>query len=196
MPNLLQQLENNEAILLMYLAGELPDADRAEVEQTLAADPALRAELAELAAANDGVTALLAQLDATRAPARVDAAARFVGQAVTAAAARRPALRLAGATDDDAPIARRRLRMAWWAYPVAAAAIVIIGIMIYPGSKPRGTTPTNPQIVMAPEVDPPVRIFPAEDASLADVERGVYSLRTGSGFFDEPATTELLELDR
>ena len=45
MKSYLQQLENNEAILLMYLAGELPDADRAEVEQMLAADATLRSEL-------------------------------------------------------------------------------------------------------------------------------------------------------
>jgi hypothetical protein len=45
MKSYLQQLENNEAILLMYLAGELPDADRQEVEQMLASDSALRHEL-------------------------------------------------------------------------------------------------------------------------------------------------------
>ena len=39
MSNLLQQLENNEAILLMYLAGELPEPDRVEVEQMLVSNP-------------------------------------------------------------------------------------------------------------------------------------------------------------
>src|SRR4051794_36705438 len=116
MSNLLQQLENNEAILLMYLAGELPDADRAEVEQTLANDPALRAELAELTAVNDGVRTLLAQLDNGRAPARCEAAVRAVSRAVASAAAQRPTLRLAGAAEEDLPMARRRFHMAWWAY--------------------------------------------------------------------------------
>ena len=45
MPTQLQHLENNEAVLLMYLAGELTDSDRAEVEQMLATDARLRAEL-------------------------------------------------------------------------------------------------------------------------------------------------------
>jgi hypothetical protein len=41
----LQDLENNEAILLMYMADELPRADRLEVEQMLASDAGLRGEL-------------------------------------------------------------------------------------------------------------------------------------------------------
>jgi len=45
MKSYLQHLENNEAILLMYLSGELPEADRQEVEQMLASDATLRAEL-------------------------------------------------------------------------------------------------------------------------------------------------------
>ncbi len=45
MTSFLQQLENNEAILLMYLADELPPQDRAEVEQMLASDAGFRGEL-------------------------------------------------------------------------------------------------------------------------------------------------------
>ncbi|HEY1922466.1 MAG TPA: hypothetical protein VGG44_06845 [Tepidisphaeraceae bacterium] len=45
MKSLLLELENNEAILLMYMADELPTSDRLEVEQMLASDPTLRAEL-------------------------------------------------------------------------------------------------------------------------------------------------------
>src|SRR5258706_8742588 len=63
MSNLLHELENNEAILLMYLAGELPEEDRIEVEQMLAGDPALRAELAELAALQDRVSGMMARAD-------------------------------------------------------------------------------------------------------------------------------------
>jgi hypothetical protein len=76
---------------------------------------------------------------------------------------------------------------------------VIIGIMIYPGQKPKRSTPNDgpTQIVgtmqLPPDTD--VRIFPAED-SLAEVERGVYSLRTGGSFFDEPAAVELPDSDR
>lgn len=45
MTSSLQKLENNEAILLMYLAAELPPQDRAEVQQMLASDAGLRSEL-------------------------------------------------------------------------------------------------------------------------------------------------------
>ena len=48
MSSLLQQLENNEAVLLMYLADELPAEDRAEVEQMLATDAGMRAALESL----------------------------------------------------------------------------------------------------------------------------------------------------
>jgi len=45
MKSYLQQLANNEAILLMYLADELPAQDRAEVAQMLASDATLRRDL-------------------------------------------------------------------------------------------------------------------------------------------------------
>jgi len=44
----LQELQNNEAILLMYLAGELAPQDHVEVEGMLASDANLRRELASL----------------------------------------------------------------------------------------------------------------------------------------------------
>jgi anti-sigma factor RsiW len=46
MASLLHELENNEAMLLMFLTGELPEEDRMEVVQMLASDGGLRAELA------------------------------------------------------------------------------------------------------------------------------------------------------
>jgi hypothetical protein len=48
MSSLLHKLGSSEAILLMYLADELPRDDRAEVEQMLATDAALRADLERL----------------------------------------------------------------------------------------------------------------------------------------------------
>ena len=77
MTSLLHQLENNEAILLMYLAEELPAEDRADVEQQLASDPALRAELEELRATHDGVTSTIERLDVeTRLPVSESVAVR------------------------------------------------------------------------------------------------------------------------
>jgi hypothetical protein len=56
MSSLLHKLGSNEAILLMYLADELPREDRAEVERMLSADAGLRADLERLR----GVDELLA----------------------------------------------------------------------------------------------------------------------------------------
>ena len=43
MSSLLPQL-NNESLLLMYIADELPAEDRVEVEQMLTIDPGMRAQ--------------------------------------------------------------------------------------------------------------------------------------------------------
>jgi hypothetical protein len=115
--SLLHQLENNEAVLLMYLAGELPPPDRAEFEQMLATDAGLRAErdrLAEVTARLDDALAKLDAADRRLPPA--DAAARRVGRMaarwhadrLAAEAARRPAR----------PVGR----VSRWTYPLAAAA--------------------------------------------------------------------------
>src|SRR4051812_12694387 len=114
MSNLLGQLENNEAILLMYLAGELPEEDRAEVEQMLASDPALRALLAELTALQADVDGTLARCDVGAAllPRR-EAAVRRVARALVAAQAQ-PEPHNDAADQPTGP----RFRIAWWAYPI------------------------------------------------------------------------------
>ena len=76
MASLLQQLENNEAILLMYLADELGADDRREVEQMLRGDAGLAAELDELRAAQNAVMAAIGakhhmQLTDTLGPAQI-----------------------------------------------------------------------------------------------------------------------------
>ncbi|MDB5332448.1 MAG: hypothetical protein JWP03_3599, partial [Phycisphaerales bacterium] len=62
---MLQQL-NNEAVLLMYLADELPQDDRADVEQKLATDPTLRAQLAVLEQAQEMFVTGMGRLDAAQ----------------------------------------------------------------------------------------------------------------------------------
>jgi len=132
MSNLLHELENNEAILLMYLAGELPEEDRIEVEQMLAGDPALRAELAELAALQDRVSGMMARADINSTDvSRREAVVRRVSRALTAA--RLEPLRTESAPADTA---RRRLRIAWWAYPIGIAAALLVGIMLLSDNRP------------------------------------------------------------
>src|SRR3712207_2997256 len=89
MPSLLPNL-TNESILVMYLAGELPDEDRAEVERLLTIDATLRGQLEELRASYDEAEAAFASADATeRVSLSSSAAARRVGQAVRSWHARR-----------------------------------------------------------------------------------------------------------
>jgi hypothetical protein len=68
MKSYLQHLENNEAILLMYLADELPPQDRAEVEKMLAADPALRTDLENLRQTQQLAIDVIESLDSTTRP--------------------------------------------------------------------------------------------------------------------------------
>ena len=131
MSNLLQQLENNEAVLLMYLARELPDDDRAEVEQMLASDPALRRALEELAALQEGVVETFASADAGVALSRRDAVVRSVSRAMAAARVEsvfaKPAAPEAG---------RSRFRVPYWVYPIAAAALLVVGILLMSDRRP------------------------------------------------------------
>jgi anti-sigma-K factor RskA len=127
MSNLLGQLDNNEAILLMYLAGELSDHDRAEVERMLRRDADLRAQLAELAAANDSVTAMLGQLDSPIAASRREAAVRSVSRALLAARHERLAY-----ASSSVRTARTSLNLKRFLVPAAAAAILVIGIFLWP----------------------------------------------------------------
>lgn len=176
MSNLLGQLENNEAILLMYLAGELPDEERAEVEQMLANDPALRGMLAELKALQSDVDGTMAQADAGDRVAllpRREAAVRRVARAI--AAAREGAGERKAPADEPA----RRFRIAWWAYPIAAAAALVVAFVMLTdgrtvklaGTQPMETQPTEelaqvPRILETPQ-DPSIdRIERAEQEFL------------------------------
>jgi anti-sigma factor RsiW len=172
MANLLQQLENNEAILLMYLSGELPEQDRYEVEQMLADDPGLRAALAEVAALHDDVTGLLGRADAAQVLSRRETVVRRVGRAIAAAHA-------SAAGAPAAAPAKRRLRIAWWAYPIAAAALFVVAVMLL-SDQTRVRLVVNPDpyhdfpdTVPASQAAPQyAQIFPDE------LERELISLKT------------------
>jgi hypothetical protein len=64
----IQDLENNESILLMYLAGELPPQDHAEVEQMVMSDPNLREQLSSLQQMQQQVNGALKELDSVTCP--------------------------------------------------------------------------------------------------------------------------------
>jgi anti-sigma-K factor RskA len=148
MSNLLGQLENNEAILLMYLAGELSGEDRAEVEQLLADDGSLRALLTELTDLQSDVTGVLAKSDGQLILPRRDAAVRRVSRAMATAQA---GARVPAATTE---LGRPTLRIPWWAYPIAAAAALVVAVVMLtdrPNVKIAGLGSTAPTVVTDPD---------------------------------------------
>jgi len=183
MSSLLQHLENNEAVLLMYLAGELPDADRAEVEEMLKGDPALRMELAELAAMQDHMTAVLKHDDSTQIFSRREAAVREVAKAINTAkieALRKP--------QPVAQSKRTTSRIPVWAYPVAAAAILVIGIMVFSGKHQPVQVATgdgqDTHTIDVPEGPAPIIPAVASDDSLSRLEKEFLSIRSSASEID------------
>lgn len=178
MRSLLDELVTNEAILLMYLADELPDGDRAAVETRLASDESLRADLARLRDAQETVACALRRLDASQ-PIQTGAASssqRKLSRVIRqwqAERARQDAL--------AEPALSRRAR--WWIYPVAAAAALAMGYTVWWGFQPQSSDvlvgPAEPQAPfrMAPAAEGGrgffgPRIDPLQDfTTLADAEQ-------------------------
>jgi hypothetical protein len=132
--SLLQQLENNEAMLLMYLADELPAEDRDEVERMLAVDAGLLAQLERLQRAYNTFAAAMERQDAaSRLPVPESVAVRRVGRVMAQWHARRLA-----SPKEAKPVAT--LRYPWWAYPLAAAASIVLAFLVWWGNTDRRTT--------------------------------------------------------
>lgn len=141
MADLLHKLENNEAILLMYAAGELDEQDRREVEQMLAVDAGLRAEYEQLVALHDQMEQQLADAD-SRVHLAVPAALTRVNRAMR----QWQVDRLAG--DPVEPPVVKQLRYPWWSYPAASAAAVILATLVWFGHSSKTfeyTMPADPQ---------------------------------------------------
>ena len=158
--SLLQQLENNEAVLLMYLADELPPDDRAEVEQLMARDANLRAEFDRLREAHDGFIADMRNLDrATRLSVPESTGVRRVASAMRRWQAEREA---------RPPVQRPRpeLRYPWWAYPAAAAASVVIAFLVWWGNSDRPVRVVyHPPAIDTVYDGPPLPRYDAEDVA-------------------------------
>jgi len=118
MSSLLNQLQSDEAILLMYIADELPAADRAKIETRLDSDANLRARLAELRSLRDTVNTSLAHLDRVSPLPSDQAAARRIAREM-----RRHQIELAVRPAMETP-ARARRSLPTWVYPMAAAAAI------------------------------------------------------------------------
>lgn len=152
MPSLLQQLENNEAVLLMYLTDELPADDRAEVEQMLASDANLRAELEAMQAVHATVAAGLRELDRDSAPLVSEfAVVRKMGRVLRQ-------WKLERFSQQNETISRRRFRMPWWAYPGAAAALVVFSVIAWWGLSNDGPPGERRTEMAMEEEDPATRV--------------------------------------
>jgi hypothetical protein len=131
MDSLIQQLGNNESVLLMYLAGELSEGDRAEVEQLLATDAGMRAELERLRAAWDGVSGAIRAMDASeRLPVGEGAVVSNVSRMMRQWQVERLVKQPQPVTEKE------RLQFPWWSYPMAAAACVLVALLVWVNKPP------------------------------------------------------------
>lgn len=122
---MIEKLDNNEQILLLHLAGELPPADQADVDRLLTADGGLRRSLAELQATQAYVEGELAALDQSpTSSVRFEAASRQAVRAMRQRLAQPNAVA-------TGPAAERPARSWWWLYPTATAAGVLIVAMLW-----------------------------------------------------------------
>jgi anti-sigma factor RsiW len=150
MSGVLDDLESNQALLLMYLADELTAQDRTLVERKLAADASLRTELATMEVAHSAYLSAMRKLDEHQAlpvPESVaaDRASRIIRQWATERLAR-----------PKRTAVRPRLGLPGWVYPVAAAAaaaVVFISLdtILRPG--PMGAPPVSTQDPIAQLTD-------------------------------------------
>ena len=122
---------------MMYLAGEFPPQDMAEVEQMLGTDPEMRAELESLRESQSVFIAAMPALDrADRMPVPQTVGVRRVTGAMLQWHARRMAR-------PPAAPATPSLRYPWWTYPVAAAASVVIAFFVWWGNSSRPEHPVD-----------------------------------------------------
>lgn len=142
--NVIEKLQNNEQILLMYLADELPPQDRTEVEQLLLTDGWMRNELEQLRAVQGMFDTHLAQLDKiSPLPISSEFAAKQIGRAMRQEMARPKPTYIT-------PPADRPVRSWRWLYPTVAAASIAIVAMIWLTREARPTGGTAPVVVNSP----------------------------------------------
>ena len=117
--------ENDHKLLLLYLADELPEADRAALEQRLSSDSALAADLERLSALQREIEQGLRRLDRLPESAiRPDVVARQLGREIRQ--------RLARPTAPPAQLRiPRRHRMLPWLIPTGIAASLVVGTVAW-----------------------------------------------------------------
>jgi hypothetical protein len=153
MANLLQQLDSNENILLMYLMDELEPEDRAQVDRLLSTDDEMRRELERLAQSHQAAMSAMDGMDEDRlSPLRQEATVRQIGRMIRQwQVSHRPV--------EQSKTHRKGLAYPWWSYPTAAAAAVLLAFLVWWGNQTGGpinlsdnavyTQSNNPSMPMA-----------------------------------------------
>ncbi|HSU65895.1 MAG TPA: hypothetical protein VLJ39_03400 [Tepidisphaeraceae bacterium] len=168
---MIERLENNEQILLMHLAGELPVEDTAEVEQLLATDASLRRELESIRSAQAAVFENLSALDGlSRTPVSAEFAARHVSRAMRQRLLQPKPVQIERA-------ANRPVRSWRWLYPTAVAASIAIMGMVWLS---READLVNPQVARTAQGKPDVpSILPSmPDPTVRPVSEGLATIES------------------
>jgi anti-sigma factor RsiW len=121
-----EQINSEQAQLLLYLAGELSTTERRALEAKLSADTSLRQQLADLQRIETSINQTLSAIDASdMLQSRLPSVERQTFRAIAQWNVDRHA--------PAAPAAARMRvkRVPVWLYPLAAAALVMVGLGIW-----------------------------------------------------------------
>jgi anti-sigma factor RsiW len=115
---------DNDSLLVLYISGELANGEKAAFERRLANEPALAAELEKLRAAQTFCAETIASADATaHMPVGEGVAVRRVSRAMQQWQVDH--IRATQTTH------KKGLPLPWWSYPVAVAASLIVGFLVW-----------------------------------------------------------------
>lgn len=174
MSSLLQHLANNESVLLMYLADELPDEDRAEVEQMLETDANLRAELDRLIAAHRTTMDTIARDDLSMRLPPADLVLRRLTRRIRQWEVEQEI------PEEPEPVMRRRWPI--WGYPIAAAASIAIALLVWwwmlpdePYSPPMAPWQRGAWVMEEPTPQTLELLETFEQSALTDDLQGLYA---------------------
>ena len=134
----IERLQNNQHVLMMYLADELSPEDRREVDQMLATDAGLRAQLQQLEETQQTVFEGLSRLDGASQLTGGEAAAIRRAAAEIRRRLAKPELAM------EPEAAEPRRRSLWWVYPTAAAAVVVLAAAVWMPRHAATRRPTFP----------------------------------------------------
>jgi hypothetical protein len=190
MKPLLQHLEN-ESLLLLYLADEMPAEDREELELMLSRDAGLRAQLQALSSAQETSFSVLASLDAADPLPAPEPAMRRINRSMQqwwADELARP---------PEAPPARSILPLVGWSVGTAIAASMIF--CIWWGFNPdtarsrtaANTQPANSQL----NSDNTVATAPGDTSSPSAVAHADSSANISANTSSDPNVVEIVTVD-